>query len=216
MQNLWGVARRMELSFLICKGIMNFPDSDDRLTGNIDIWWVVDDGRLLLLIAHLLRHSAVWKECTTRLFVLSHQEDYEKDLEEEIRFYLQFLRLQVGEIIVVSVDIRKSRGKIPISMSSWKLRALDMAKAMEDELENEARGLGSSSPFDFHRDNTADQEHFRGSNLIKLLKNEIKRHSSDSAVVILNLPQPDEEDWDSSTKQTAVRKSLSLIRRLSL
>lgn len=34
--------------------IQNFPWANERQHGFIDVWWIVHDGGLLLLLAHLL------------------------------------------------------------------------------------------------------------------------------------------------------------------
>jgi hypothetical protein len=39
---------------LICMHIQNFPRANARQHGFIDVWWIVHDGGLLLLLAHLL------------------------------------------------------------------------------------------------------------------------------------------------------------------
>ena len=57
MQALWSMTRRMGLSMAICKGIGGFPSNDELAYGTIDVWWVVEDGQLLLLIAYLLKQS---------------------------------------------------------------------------------------------------------------------------------------------------------------
>uniref|UniRef100_A0A0K0D1M4 AA_permease domain-containing protein n=1 Tax=Angiostrongylus cantonensis TaxID=6313 RepID=A0A0K0D1M4_ANGCA len=44
---------------LVVKGITDFPDSNNRLTGYIDIWWIVMDGGILMLIAYLLKQHKV-------------------------------------------------------------------------------------------------------------------------------------------------------------
>lgn len=38
--------------------------------GYIDVWWIIRDGGLLLLIAHLLRKHRVWRKCHLRLHLI--------------------------------------------------------------------------------------------------------------------------------------------------
>ena len=46
-----------EKAVLLCLDPHAFPGSDERVSGYVDVWWVVHDGGLLLMIAHLrLRH----------------------------------------------------------------------------------------------------------------------------------------------------------------
>lgn len=44
---------------IVVKGITDFPKLNDRLRGYIDIWWIVQDGGILMLIAYLLQQHKV-------------------------------------------------------------------------------------------------------------------------------------------------------------
>ncbi|KHN73130.1 Sodium/chloride cotransporter 3 [Toxocara canis] len=44
---------------MVTKGITDFPQSTSRLTGFIDIWWILHDGGILMLIAFLLRQHKI-------------------------------------------------------------------------------------------------------------------------------------------------------------
>jgi potassium/chloride transporter 4/5/6 len=48
-----------ENSLIIAKGITDFPRQNDRLRGSIDIWWIIHDGGILMLIAYLLQQHKV-------------------------------------------------------------------------------------------------------------------------------------------------------------
>ena len=65
------VAARKELAVLVPKGINWFPSNEDRQKGNIDIWWVVHDGGLLMLLPFLLRQHKVWRHCRLRIFTVA-------------------------------------------------------------------------------------------------------------------------------------------------
>ena len=56
---------------LVPKGINWFPSNEDRMKGHIDIWWVVHDGGLLMLLPFLLRQHKVWKHCYLRIFTVA-------------------------------------------------------------------------------------------------------------------------------------------------
>lgn len=43
------------------------PHADVR----VDVWWVMDDGGMLLLLPFLLQKSKVWKHCTIRVFTVA-------------------------------------------------------------------------------------------------------------------------------------------------
>ena len=48
-----------EQCILIAKGITDFPMASERLVGFIDLWWVVHDGGILMLVAFLLKQHKV-------------------------------------------------------------------------------------------------------------------------------------------------------------
>lgn len=49
-------------ALLVAKNIDKFPSNQDRLgEGTIDVWWIVHDGGLLMLLPFLLRqHKVLW------------------------------------------------------------------------------------------------------------------------------------------------------------
>lgn len=57
-----------ELCVVVAKGITDFPKQNDRLRGYIDIWWIIHDGGILMLIAYLLQQhkvkllGSVWRD----------------------------------------------------------------------------------------------------------------------------------------------------------
>lgn len=65
------VTSRKELAVLVPKGVNWFPSNEDRMKGNIDIWWVVHDGGLLMLLPFLLRQHKVWRHCHLRIFTVA-------------------------------------------------------------------------------------------------------------------------------------------------
>jgi solute carrier family 12 sodium/potassium/chloride transporter 2 len=36
--------------------------------GNIDVWWIYDDGGLTLLMPYILKNNSLWKGCKLRVF----------------------------------------------------------------------------------------------------------------------------------------------------
>ena len=64
------VARR-RLALLVPRGIDDFPDRKARLSGTIDVWWVVHDGGMLVLLAFLLKQHKVWRACRIRIFTVA-------------------------------------------------------------------------------------------------------------------------------------------------
>lgn len=48
------------LALLVPKNISAYPSNGERFTeGHIDVWWIVHDGGMLMLLPFLLRHHKV-------------------------------------------------------------------------------------------------------------------------------------------------------------
>lgn len=60
-------------ALLVPKSFESWPDSTDKLGGTIDIWWIVHDGGLLMLIPFLLRQHRTWKNSKLRIFTVARK-----------------------------------------------------------------------------------------------------------------------------------------------
>jgi potassium/chloride transporter 4/5/6 len=88
---------------LLAKGAP-FPPLTERLNGNIDIWWIVADGGILLLLPFLLEKHPVWQRCHTRLFaVADNQLDDPQTVKAELEAYMKDFRLSI-EVHVKVID----------------------------------------------------------------------------------------------------------------
>lgn len=48
------------LALLVTKNVSMFPGNPERFSeGSIDVWWIVHDGGMLMLLPFLLRHHKV-------------------------------------------------------------------------------------------------------------------------------------------------------------
>merc|ERR1719221_580804 len=80
---------------LIPKG-RTWPDFSEHLRGYIDIWWIVGDGGVLLLLPFLLKKHRVWSHCKIRLFVLVEAGQGDpKTTALEMESYVRDFRLDV-------------------------------------------------------------------------------------------------------------------------
>lgn len=93
---------------LITKGTL-WPKLTDRLGGHIDIWWVVADGGILLLLPFLLGKHRVWHDCACRLYVLAQPGDDEEQIRRETQKYVNDFRLNI-EVFVQAVDMDALEG----------------------------------------------------------------------------------------------------------
>eukprot|EP00931_Biecheleriopsis_adriatica_P058779 TRINITY_DN35076_c0_g1_i1.p1 TRINITY_DN35076_c0_g1~~TRINITY_DN35076_c0_g1_i1.p1 ORF type:complete len:1025 (+),score=157.76 TRINITY_DN35076_c0_g1_i1:47-3121(+) len=87
---------------MLTKG-QSWPDFSDRVQGTIDIWWIVGDGGVLLLLPFLLKKHRVWSGCRTRLFLLADKGDDEEVMRKELDTYVRDFRLKV-EVHIKNVE----------------------------------------------------------------------------------------------------------------
>jgi len=65
------MAAERKQALLVVKDAESFPDLDDRLEGTIDIWWIVHDGGMMILMMFLLNRHKVWRKCRLRIFTVA-------------------------------------------------------------------------------------------------------------------------------------------------
>ncbi|KAF6217197.1 hypothetical protein GE061_001551 [Apolygus lucorum] len=95
-------AARMAL--LVPKGINFFPNSTIKMAGNIDIWWIVHDGGLLMLLPFLLKQHRTWKNCKLRIFTVAQMEDNSIQMKKDLKTFLYHLRIEAEVEVVEMTD----------------------------------------------------------------------------------------------------------------
>nr|CAD2188412.1 unnamed protein product [Meloidogyne enterolobii] len=89
---------------VVVKGITDFPRPNDRLRGYLDIWWIVQDGGILMLIAYLLQQHKVWKGCKMRVYVISQTEEQNEEIKHALQRHIYMLRIDANVFIVNMID----------------------------------------------------------------------------------------------------------------
>lgn len=95
-------AAACRMALLVPKGINFFPDSIQKIYGNIDIWWIVHDGGLLMLLPFLLKQHRTWKNCKLRIFTVAQIEDNSIQMKKDLKTFLYHLRIE-AEVEVVEM-----------------------------------------------------------------------------------------------------------------
>lgn len=88
---------------LVPKHVSSFPAQGERLNGTIDIYWVVHDGGLLMLIPFLLIKHKTWKNTTVRLFTFAQPEDNPIMMKKDLERFLYHLRIK-AQVYVLEID----------------------------------------------------------------------------------------------------------------
>ncbi|KFR14732.1 Solute carrier family 12 member 7, partial [Opisthocomus hoazin] len=90
-------------ALLVAKNIDLFPTNQERFTeGNIDVWWIVHDGGMLMLLPFLLRQHKVWRRCKMRIFTVAQMDDNSIQMKKDLQMFLYHLRLN-AEVEVVEM-----------------------------------------------------------------------------------------------------------------
>lgn len=88
------------MALLVPKGINFYPESSHKISGNIDIWWIVHDGGLLMLLPFLLKQHRTWKNCKLRIFTVAQMEDNSIQMKKDLKTFLYHLRIEADVEVV--------------------------------------------------------------------------------------------------------------------
>ncbi|KAF8783120.1 Solute carrier family 12 member 4 like protein [Argiope bruennichi] len=91
-------------ALLIPKGIDQYPEITGKISGHIDVWWIVHDGGLLMLLPFLLKQHRVWKNCKLRIFTIAQLEDNSIQMKKDLSTFLYHLRISAEVEVVEMVD----------------------------------------------------------------------------------------------------------------
>uniref|UniRef100_A0A8C5N6V9 Solute carrier family 12 member 5-like n=1 Tax=Gouania willdenowi TaxID=441366 RepID=A0A8C5N6V9_GOUWI len=94
-----------DLALLVPKNIAAFPSNGERFTeGHIDVWWIVHDGGMLMLLPFLLRQHKVWRKCKMRIFTVAQMDDNSIQMKKDLTTFLYHLRIDAMVEVVEMCD----------------------------------------------------------------------------------------------------------------
>eukprot|EP00249_Psilotum_nudum_P010981 c22889_g1_i1 orf=423-3326(-) len=85
---------------VIVKGLDEWPGEFQKQYGTIDLYWIVRDGGLMLLLSQLLRAKDSFENCKIQVFCISEEDTEAEELKADIRKFLYDLRMQADVIVV--------------------------------------------------------------------------------------------------------------------
>uniref|UniRef100_A0A452RM74 Solute carrier family 12 member 7 n=1 Tax=Ursus americanus TaxID=9643 RepID=A0A452RM74_URSAM len=92
-------------ALLVAKNVDLFPQNQERFgDGDIDVWWVVHDGGLLMLLPFLLRQHKVWRKCRMRIFTVAQVDDNSIQMKKDLQVFLYHLRISAEVEVVEMVE----------------------------------------------------------------------------------------------------------------
>uniref|UniRef100_A0A668AB71 Solute carrier family 12 member 6 n=1 Tax=Myripristis murdjan TaxID=586833 RepID=A0A668AB71_9TELE len=149
------VTTAAHLALLVPKNISLFPSNNEPCTeGYIDVWWIVHDGGMLMLLPFLLRQHKVWRKCGMRIFTVAQMEDNSIQMKKDLATFLYHLRIE-AEVEVVEMhdsDISAYTYERTLMMEqrSQMLRQMRLSKS-DREKEVSLRRPSASSSAEHHR-----------------------------------------------------------------
>ncbi|EQC36452.1 hypothetical protein SDRG_05907 [Saprolegnia diclina VS20] len=194
-------------ALLLAKGLASFPSNDDSRRGTVDIWWVLHDGGLLLLIPYLLRLHFVWRKTKLRLFTVVSMKEDAGEIAARLADFLEGARIE-AEVHVVPLqmatissllikrtkdELRKKKealAAMKVTTLSFTIRdgyeqlvddLSDVGTAIEDDDErSRGKRFAASPPAP-----SADTRLVHA----QLMNQHMLEHSGDASLVVVNLPR---------------------------
>ncbi|KAF6139569.1 hypothetical protein GIB67_015526 [Kingdonia uniflora] len=177
---------------VIVKGLDEWPNEYQRQYGTIDLYWIVRDGGLMLLLSQLLLTKESFESCKIQVFCIAEEDTEAEELKADVKKFLYDLRMQ-AEVIV-------------ITMKSWGAQAEGGTQQDEsveaftgaqrrivsylDEMKDKAQREGTSLMDDGKRVVVDEQQVEKFLYTTLKLNSTILRYSRMAAVVLVSLPPP--------------------------
>ncbi|KAF5899356.1 solute carrier family 12 member 7-like isoform X5, partial [Clarias magur] len=202
-------------ALLVAKNVDNFPQVERLPQGTIDVWWVVHDGGMLMLLPFLLRQHKVWRKCKMRIFTVAQMDDNSIQMKKDLQMFLYHLRLD-AEVEVVEMhdsDISAFTYEKTLVMEqrSQMLKQMHLSRT---EREREAqlihdKNTASHAALNAKPDATADRVHMTWTKekLISERNRNREQNASMGVRDIFNM----KPEWE-SLNQTNVRRMHTAVK----
>ncbi|MCP9265516.1 hypothetical protein DINM_020836 [Dirofilaria immitis] len=94
-----------DCAILVPKNVKIFPSS--QIHGYLDVWWIVHDGGLLMLLPFLLKQSKTWRNTRLRLFTVAQMDDNTFNMKKDLETFLYHLRIEAQVFVIELVRLLK-------------------------------------------------------------------------------------------------------------
>uniref|UniRef100_A0AAQ4Q164 Solute carrier family 12 member 5a n=1 Tax=Gasterosteus aculeatus aculeatus TaxID=481459 RepID=A0AAQ4Q164_GASAC len=139
-RNFVGLVRETtaaDLALLVPKNVAAFPSNGERFTeGHIDVWWIVHDGGMLMLLPFLLRQHKVWRKCKMRIFTVAQLDDNSIQMKKDLTTFLYHLRIDAMVEVIQKVESYTYEKTLVMEQRSQMLKQIKMTRT---EREREVR-----------------------------------------------------------------------------
>ncbi|KAL1522216.1 hypothetical protein AB1Y20_021853 [Prymnesium parvum] len=123
MSKLFNEVHAYNLALIVLKGAEKVPEPTDRLSGFVDVWWVVHDGGLQLLLSTILRKSRVWSNCSLRVFCVLQAGEDPDALHKKVVDFLYKMRIDATVKCVVLTTDPSSLNRHRAENKAWEMNA---------------------------------------------------------------------------------------------
>nr|CAB3477013.1 unnamed protein product [Digitaria exilis] len=178
---------------VIVKGLDEWPNEYQREYGTIDLYWIVKDGGLMLLLSQLLLTKESFESCKIQVFCIAEEGTEAEELKADVKKFLYDLRMQ-AEVIVVTMKSMEARTELNASAkkdpeeehASAQHRIRSYLSEMKETAQREGRTLMEGG-----RQIVVNEEKVEKFLYTMLkLNTTILKYSRMAAVVLVSLPPP--------------------------
>uniref|UniRef100_A0A8C2Q8Z0 Solute carrier family 12 member 4 n=1 Tax=Cyprinus carpio TaxID=7962 RepID=A0A8C2Q8Z0_CYPCA len=187
------------LALMVPKNVSFYPSNHERFSdGYIDVWWIVHDGGMLMLLPFLLKQHKVWRKCKMRIFTVAQMDDNSIQMKKDLATFLYQLRLEAEvEVVEMLVKDRHSlirMGSLYSDEEEETIEVLPEKNQMtwtSEKMEAERRNR-NNAPENFREliSIKPDQSNVRRMHTAVKLNEVIVNRSHDARLVLLNMPGP--------------------------
>ena len=176
---------------VIVKGLEEWPNEFQRQFGTIDLYWIVRDGGLMLLLSQLLLTKESFENCKIQVFCIAEEDSDVEGLKADVKKFLYDLRMQ-AEVIVITIKTWDNQvdGSQPDesieAFTAAQRRVADYMSKMKETAEREGTPLMADGRNVIV--NEQQVEKFLYTTL--KLNSTMLRYSRMAAVVLVSLPPP--------------------------
>ncbi|XP_015275440.1 PREDICTED: solute carrier family 12 member 7-like [Gekko japonicus] len=166
-------------ALLVAKNIDLFPANQERFSeGHIDVWWIVHDGGMLMLLPFLLRHHKVWRKCKMRIFTVAQMDDNSIQMKKDLQMFLYHLRLnaevEVVEMFENDISAFTYEKTLVMEQRSQMLKQMQLSK---NEREREIQSITDGSRGSIRRKSRCSP-HCIGQDVDSLLPNDTQEEEA--------------------------------------
>lgn len=176
---------------VIVKGLDEWPNVYQKQYGTIDLYWIVRDGGLMLLLSQLLLTKESFESCKIQVFCIAEDDADAEGLKTDVKKFLYDLRMQ-AEVFVITMkwdaqaDSGSPQDESLEAFNSANQRIVDYLTEMKATAERDGTPLMADGKTVIVNEKQVEKFLFTTLKLNSI----ILRYSRMAAVVLVSLPPP--------------------------